>query len=165
VRECRQCGETKPLADYYKNARCAAGHVRVCKACYALNTKERMKDPERLARKRERNREWKKNNPDRVRDHHRRGDLWKCHRLRWEDYERLLEAQGGACRICGTDDPGEGRRFAVDHDHNCCPSKDRSCGKCVRGLLCNRCNLMIGMAEDDPSLLREAALYLTVPGI
>lgn len=27
----------------------------------------------------------------------------------------------------------------VDHDHKCC-SGDKSCGKCVRGILCPGCN-------------------------
>jgi hypothetical protein len=29
----------------------------------------------------------------------------------------------------------------VDHDHACCQKKNRSCGKCIRGLLCHTCNI------------------------
>jgi hypothetical protein len=49
--------------------------------------------------------------------------------------------------------------FHVDHDHACCPGT-RSCGKCIRGMLCNRCNTGLGMFLDDPNRLRHAASYL-----
>lgn len=75
-----------------------------------------------------------------------------------EDYDRILAEQGGGCANCGlTND--DGRQLAVDHDHACCPG-DKSCGKCVRGLLCVGCNLMLGYAKDDPDLLIAAADYL-----
>jgi hypothetical protein len=38
----------------------------------------------------------------------------------------------------------------VDHDHSCCQGR-RSCGKCVRGALCNRHNLYLGFIEKDPA--------------
>jgi len=55
------------------------------------------------------------------------------------------------------------KRLVVDHDHECCPD-EKSCGKCVRGLLCNWCNRMIGMARDDPQRLRSAIAYLKRTG-
>lgn len=56
-------------------------------------------------------------------------------------YERTLAEQDYRCGICRTDKPGgSGKRFHVDHDHNCCPTWQRACGKCVRGLLCAMCN-------------------------
>ena len=71
----------------------------------------------------------------------------------------ILADQGGGCAICGTTDPG--RWWCVDHDHRCC-SKE-SCGHCVRGMLCNGCNSAIGMAREDPTILRAAADYLEKP--
>lgn len=70
--------------------------------------------------------------------------------------DKMFEAQGGKCAICFEalqDD------CHIDHDHNCC-SGYRSCGKCVRGLLCNSCNLMLGMVKDSASRLRSAVAYL-----
>lgn len=58
-----------------------------------------------------------------------------------EAYEEMLESQGGGCAICGKTPEENGRRLAVDHDHTCCPRRDGCCGKCVRGLLCNACNI------------------------
>jgi hypothetical protein len=74
-------------------------------------------------------------------------------------YFLLLDKQDGGCAICGSNDPKGRGRFHVDHDHACCPGKT-SCGKCVRGLLCHFCNLMLGNARDEPAVLRRAAEYL-----
>lgn len=83
----------------------------------------------------------------------------KKHGLTSERYEALLAAQGGACAICrGTTPYGRGR-FHIDHDHRCCPGQ-RSCGKCVRGLLCGRCNPGLGAFQDSPDLLMAAVAYL-----
>jgi len=62
------------------------------------------------------------------------------------------------CKICGTIDPGK-QGWHIDHDHKCCPAK-RSCGKCVRELLCARCNHLIGFANDDAEILKSAIAYL-----
>lgn len=79
-------------------------------------------------------------------------------------YRRLLEEQGHACRICGkpetaTHQSGSLRRLSVDHDHKCCPGK-KSCGKCVRGLLCARCNSAIGLVDEDLAVIDRMASYL-----
>jgi len=88
------------------------------------------------------------------------------HRLRrygltLERYDEILASQGGGCAICG-EQCATGRQLAVDHDHGCCavPPSDRTCGKCVRGLLCASCNNALGAFRDSPRLLLIAADYL-----
>lgn len=67
------------------------------------------------------------------------------------DYNRMLESQGGGCAICG-ESPKKGKKLlAVDHNHKT--------GE-VRGLLCGRCNAMIGFSGDAPDLLKAAIRYL-----
>lgn len=66
------------------------------------------------------------------------------------DYEAILLKQDGKCAICRA--PCKtGNRLAVDHDH--------STGR-IRGLLCLRCNTMLGQADDDRERLLAAVRYL-----
>ncbi len=69
------------------------------------------------------------------------------------DYERILEKQGGGCAICHGGTNGRGR-FHVDHCHTT---------GIVRGLLCAKCNLLLGHADDDTRRLRAAIAYLIDP--
>ncbi len=66
-------------------------------------------------------------------------------------YNTLFAQQNGCCAICGVHQTEIRRRFAVDHSHVTSE---------VRGLLCNRCNLAMGMFEDDLELLRNVVNYL-----
>ena len=83
----------------------------------------------------------------------------------------LTFAETLACAICGTDLTAfaldHKRRLrpihAVDHDHACCPG-GRSCGSCVRGILCRKCNVAIGYLNDDPALAKAVSDYLDRTG-
>ncbi|MCP4251056.1 MAG: hypothetical protein GY778_28800 [bacterium] len=68
-----------------------------------------------------------------------------------EGFRLMLYAQDGVCLLCRRTDQF-GRRLAVDHCHET--------GE-IRGLLCGRCNVALGMLRDDPELLRAAAEYLS----
>lgn len=70
-----------------------------------------------------------------------------------DEYDAILEKQGGGCAICKGDTKGRGR-YHVDHCHET--------GK-VRGLLCAKCNILLGHANDDTRLLRAAISYLIDP--
>ena len=70
-------------------------------------------------------------------------------------YKAMWDAQGGRCYLC-LKPLVPGRNTHVEHDHSCCgPAK--TCPFCRRGLACSRCNTTIGMAEDNPDLLRLIA--------
>lgn len=75
-----------------------------------------------------------------------------------EQYELLLRLQEGSCAICNTP-PEPGKNLVVDHDHACCPG-GRSCGRCLRGLLCHSCNLSIGTMRDSTLLMLSAIDYI-----
>jgi hypothetical protein len=78
--------------------------------------------------------------------------------LSLEDFVRMLESQAGVCAICGGTNTN-GKALSVDHDHQCCDG-DRSCGACIRGLICQPCNAALGFMHDDPARLRAAANYV-----
>jgi hypothetical protein len=84
--------------------------------------------------------------------------LERRHSVTRDQYLKMFAEQGGVCRICGTDEPGA-QGWHTDHDHTCCPG-DKSCGECVRGLLCRNCNVGLGHFNDDPDRLLAAAAYL-----
>ena len=76
-----------------------------------------------------------------------------------DQFEEMLEAQGGRCAICRAPTPGGRGTWHIDHDHSCCASR-KCCGKCVRGLLCSGCNQGLGNFKDDPARLESAVRYL-----
>ena len=76
-----------------------------------------------------------------CRECQRVGKLMCTYKLTPEDLERMWEEQGGECGLkCG--DSLELKDTHVDHDHECCPGK-KSCGQCVRMLLCQKCNVAL----------------------
>lgn len=88
--------------------------------------------------------------------------LARCRRKnlsRWglspEQYDELKRTQAEVCAIClsphGHSLSGHSKDLAVDHDH--------STGK-IRGLLCDDCNIGLGLFRDSPERLRSAAVYL-----
>lgn len=84
----------------------------------------------------------------RARDPERTRRQWRGYRER-----KLLALTGGRpkpdhCDICGM-----GGRVCFDHSH---------ASGVFRGWLCNRCNLILGHATDDPAVLRRLADYLEV---
>jgi hypothetical protein len=89
---------------------------------------------------------------------HRSGHLHRRYGITIDRYREILKTQGGGCKICGGLN-ANGKDLAVDHDHSCCDGR-KSCGRCVRGLLCSRCNTGIGMLGDSAERLRIALAYL-----
>jgi hypothetical protein len=65
-------------------------------------------------------------------------------------FNEILAAQNHACAMCRRPFADDQRIFA-DHDHNCCPYQPKrtakTCGRCIRGLLCFRCNTALGYIE------------------
>lgn len=73
-------------------------------------------------------------------------------------YLEKLKEQNGHCAICPAT-PEEVGTLCVDHDHSCCPGS-KTCGKCLRGLLCPRCNTAIGLLDDNVDKMHNAASYI-----
>jgi len=115
--------------------------------CVAANAEYKSKNQERV---KELSRLWWIANKDRL--------IAGKYGLTVEAYQQMLEATEGRCPICDVELVFEGSnrrcesRACVDHDHKT--------GK-VRGIVCSRCNLLLGKANDDVSILTKAAQYLT----
>lgn len=153
---CVVCGETKPL-DAYKNRKNSKdGKRNDCRACTWERERKRRERPEVHARMLETQRIRRKRDydPEVARDWNLRGKFGITH----ADYEAMLAQQGGSCAVCGGDNGG--KHLHVDHDHTCCSGSRRSCGNCIRGLLCSGCNMGLGLLNDSLENLRAAIKYL-----
>jgi hypothetical protein len=84
-----------------------------------------------------RTREYYRDNRDAVIAYERSRQLKRRYGITVEDYDRMLEGQGGVCALC-KETCSKGTRLCVDHDHDS--------GR-VRGLLCDSCNRGLGRAE------------------
>ena len=78
-----------------------------------------------------------------------RKEMLKKRGMTEENYAAMLKQQNGCCAICGR--TPERRRLAVDHDHDT---------DAVRGLLCGRCNVGLGLFDEDVDSLKIAIRYL-----
>lgn len=91
-------------------------------------------------------------NKDQLRDR----DFRKKYGIDFVEYQRMLVEQNGVCACCERPetrltDAGELRMLSVDHNHTT---------GAVRGLLCSNCNLVLGYACDDVTVLQKAIGYL-----
>lgn len=144
TKTCTKCAQTKPLEDFYRRPEGQIGVKSWCKACchagrrkwHELNTTAEVA---RVAK-------WRAENPRKVMD----AELRRRYGIGADDYDRLLEAQRGACAICRVPFSECGAPH-VDHCHG---------QGSVRGLLCSPCNRGVGHFKDEPERLMAAARYL-----
>lgn len=119
----------------------------VCKYCKNENyknwyQKNKQKVKERKAKYHEKTKEYRR---------------WYTIKLRYgitkEEYETIFKNQGHKCGICKNTKSGHKNtdEMVVDHCHKT---------KKVRGLLCNRCNTLLGSVNEDISILRETIKYI-----
>ena len=146
---CRYCSVEKPLSDFYKSSRNKTGHQYECKECMKKRVKEsRSKNPEKYKAYA---RSWRIAHRDSDKNSARKFRYKNLYGMSIQDYDKMLEKQGGCCMICKEHHTDHATRLHVDHDHNT--------GK-VRGLLCRRCNMLLGVVDDDVNLLGFAIQYL-----
>lgn len=74
--------------------------------------------------------------------------------------EKILILQNNKCAICNIELTYE--TASLDHDHLCCPKRLKCDGKCVRGVLCSKCNIGLGAFKDNINNLYKAIKYLSI---
>lgn len=96
---------------------------------------------------------WRKEHPN----YRQTWALEKKYGMTREQYQTMLNQQSGLCAICGKHeaitDPRikNARNLAVDHCHKT---------GAIRGLLCFKCNVAIGLFNHDTAKLEAAIVYL-----
>lgn len=133
IKLCPKCSVQKPTDEFGKNKLYKDGLQYCCKSCdRALDKAWQEANPEKYKLS------WLRKNCKRI-------------GITVEFYLEQLELQGGLCKICGLPNDRPGYRMSMDHDH--------ATGE-FRGLLCNRCNRVLGMVRDDTQLLYQMREYL-----
>lgn len=140
LKTCRICKVDKPVTDFYKRKRNKGGFRTECKNCHGKN-----------------GRQWYLHNKDQADTRLRKECLHRLYGLSVVDWDTLYKKQHGVCAICQQpetkfNNKSKGtQRLSVDHNH--------VTGK-VRGLLCHRCNVVLGQVEDDCALVIHVLQYL-----
>lgn len=168
MKKCTRCKVEKDLINFGINKKTKDGFEYQCKPCRKeVTEKWKSKNRERI---RELDRQWRLKHPGYGKE--QKKEYRETHKLQLknaalinnfgitlQEYNKLLREQNYSCAICKVHFKKFTRALAVDHDHKCCAGK-KSCGNCVRGLLCNNCNNLLGRAKDNFAILFSAAEYL-----
>ena len=148
VKEC--LGKIRlPRRVYYWKSVCDCGNEVVC-TIFELNTGHTkscgcLRDEQRTT-----------HGLSKTPEYQRQRTLQYAFNLSVEKHQAMLTEQANACAICRghfVETP------TVDHDHACCDGR-KTCGKCVRGLLCRKCNAALGDFKDNIQTLLNAVEYL-----
>lgn len=173
MKQCTKCHKTKPYSDFHKKKQISDGYAYHCKACVKIyDAKEH--DTKRVFARKEMNGliHCRKCEQYLEKSKFYRGLTYcrdcskqvghaaniKRFGLTVEEYIDLEKSQNSLCKICKQPETLK-KRLSVDHDHGCCEGS-KSCGKCVRGLLCFRCNAVLGQIKDNEEILQSMLDYL-----
>jgi hypothetical protein len=160
---CKKCGAVKPLEAFYSTPGTRDGRRGDCIECNLADKAARHRANPEPAR--ERTREWNLSPENRAKTEanharyradgrkrisDRRSYLKRTYGITLEEYDAKLAEQGGACAVCGRE-PRPDISLHVDHDH---------VTGAIRGLLCFRCNVAIGLISEDRNNLAAIERYL-----
>jgi hypothetical protein len=138
---CTRCLKNLPVEQFSKRLASPDGLSNYCKSCVAkyYSTYSRSEKSKAV-----------------VREQH----LIRNYGITQKQYDAMLERQGGSCAMCDRPQSELMRNLAVDHDHSCCSGK-KSCGKCVRGLLCPACNTFLRKVESGKVSMERLNAYVS----
>jgi hypothetical protein len=167
TRKCTKCGEEKPGTEefFYASKGVLQAPCKQCRKTGRLARYHGNSDAEKSKQV-----GYRAENRDKLRDWHKRNytankaEILRKQKLYWgrrgwaleiaREYGcslgrfiQMTSEQDGKCKICSAPK----RRLYVDHCHET---------KNIRGLLCNRCNMVLGVVRDRKETLRNMIVYL-----
>jgi len=161
TKQCSKCKNKLPLSDFYQRTN-ANSHHSACKVCERIMAKdwyERNKEKATTKVK-----EWRQKNIDAVkryrtenRQKNYRQELVRKYGVELTWFDEKLKTQGNVC-VCCKRQFEFGNKQTTPHVDHC-----HSTGK-VRGILCNRCNTVLGLCEDNKELFKNLIGYLECHG-
>ena len=152
TKTCTKCGEEKLLDEYSHHPQMKDGRNPSCKLCVSAYQKQWGQRSEVLAAKAA----FRQSDAGKLLQ--RKVDLKRRYGISIDRYWEMFHYQNGVCAICRKP-PLDPLSLCVDHDHSCCPGR-KACGKCIRGLLCEKCNIGLGGFLDKLTLLLSAIRYI-----
>lgn len=152
---CKECGKEKNISEFPKNGK----YVRnFCHQCYYRKSRESQK---RAYKKKSSKPGYREKENKRLRDWRKKNPFWDLGKLAKRFgytkeqfsllYNLLWERQRGKCAVCNIELVKHGKDTHIDHNHTTMQ---------VRGLLCPKCNLGIGLLQDSAEVCSAAAEYL-----
>lgn len=81
------------------------------------------------------------------------------HNISYDRFIKIISYQDWSCAVCKTKLNENINELCIDHDHSCCTKAD-SCGKCIRGILCRKCNMAEGLLKSDISIIENLLIYV-----
>ena len=149
VRECTSCHKIKTKEEFGWRRTPRGKQIKnsVCLDCHNSKQNKAGEDPEVRKKRRMTSQRYYQEGPGKRKEKNAR--YLREYGITIEDKEEMIRKNGGLCPICKTDNPGQW--WAVDHCHKT--------GK-IRGVICDKCNKMLGLANDDVMRLLSAARYL-----
>ena len=144
LKECPRCNCMKArdcFSSKFESGWCKECHKQYNKEWYQHNKdKHRKYDSKRYNENKEKRKQqataWK-----------RRKETGCCPEM----YNKMFTEQGGSCAICGTHQSELKQQLSVDHCHKT---------GTIRKLLCNKCNMALGLFQDRLKLVWKAYNYL-----
>lgn len=179
MKACSKCGVILPLALFFKDKSKKGGYCNKCKNCCKAydkteqgiarfskwrnsgHGKAKTKEYNDLPSSRKKRAEWEKTEAGKKAVAKYRGKIqYKVQTtdrvlrdrfgLSLDEFNKMLISQNGVCAICGKVNTN-GRRLAVDHDHETLK---------IRALLCHKCNLALGLLDENVSVFKNCIEYI-----
>jgi Recombination endonuclease VII len=160
MRVCKTCLKPKDDACFtlYRGKNGKSMYRRkVCDSCRSAQSSAKYhSDPVYRARLKQNQRRSQNKHREKIREKDRNRLLvWK-YGITLAQKNKLLELQGGRCAVCRSSNPGA-RGWQTDHDQK----YENETGKVkVRGIICQPCNLTLGVAKEDHDRLNQCRRFI-----
>jgi len=130
MKTCSKCKIEKPISDFHNVKSGKFGKHHYCKGCMSAQRKQAYNYNNSFNRR-----------------------LRSSYNLTFDELMSIYNAKDKKCKICGDvyEKVSKHGGLHIDHCH--------SSGK-VRGLLCAKCNMLLGVSRDNVVILQSAIDYL-----
>lgn len=152
---CNKCKAEKPIEEFSINRESNDGYAWSCKNClknYRTNRPKEILDRYNNISKAYKRKYDSLDSTKNRNKLHSEKQKYKKFGITKNIFDNLCSNQKGCCAICECPANSE-KSLAIDHNHET--------GK-VRGLLCAKCNVGLGMFKDNKNLLANAINYLSL---